>query len=156
KTGFDEIARDRRSPFHEKAPYLAARALVRKASLAEKEEVGRPSLAEAETRLNAILKDKSLSPSHHAAARLLNLDRVRLHPEQKLHELAQSIVRKDESADFRQDVWDYTVLLDKFIGDDEEPKKTVPASIRTDELTDWILTLQDKPPEAFRHSLDRW
>src|SRR6266567_6632810 len=75
KAAFDDIARDRRSMFREKAPYLAARALIRKASLSEKEEDGRPWLAEAETRLNAILKDKSLS-SHHAAARLLNLDRV--------------------------------------------------------------------------------
>jgi len=156
KAAFDDIARDRRSMFREKAPYLAARALIRKASLSEKEEDGHPWLAEAETRLNAILKDKSLSSSHHAAARLLNLDRVRLHPEEKLHELARSIVRKDGSADFKQDVWDYTVLLDKFVGDDDEPKKVIPAGIKSDELIDWILTLHDTSAEAVSHSLERW
>jgi len=156
KAAFDDIARDRRSMFREKAPYLAARALIRKASLSDKEEEGRPWLAEAETRLNAILKDKSLSSSHHAAARLLNLDRVRLHPEEKIHELARSIARKDISPDFKQDVWDYTVLLDKFVGDDDEPKKVIPAGIKSDELTDWILTLQDTSAEAVGHSFERW
>jgi hypothetical protein len=154
---FDAIAKDANSPWHERAPYLAARSLIRKASFAEKEEDGRPALSEAETRLKAILGDKELASSHHAATRLLNLVRLRLHPKEKLHELAHSLVKRDAGADFKQDVWDYTVLMDKALGDDEDVnKKPVPADLGSDEMTDWIVTFQNESPEAASHSLERW
>ena len=154
---FDLIARDNASPWHDKAAYLAARSLLRKGSFAEKEEAGRPALAEAETRLNAIVKDKSLASSHHAAARLLNLTRLRLRPEEKIHELAHVIIKKDASADFKQDVWDYTVLLDKFLGDSEDTTQSKPpATLNGDELTDWVLTFEDESAEASTHALQRW
>ncbi|MDX6304323.1 MAG: hypothetical protein QOI77_1292, partial [Blastocatellia bacterium] len=111
----------------------------------------------AETRLNAILKDQSLTTAHHASARLLNLVRLRLHPEEKVHELAHSLIKKDASADFKQDVWDYTVLLDKFLeeGDETTPPKR-PAGLTGDDLTDWVVTIQDSTPAAAIHSADQW
>ncbi len=154
---FDSIAQDKSSPWRDRAGYLAARSLLRKGSLADKEEDRRPALAEAESRLNAILKDNSLNASHHASARLLNLVRLRLHPEEKLHELAHSLVKKDASADFKQDVWDYTVLLDKYLeeGDDTaKPKR--PDGLTSDELTDWVVTFQDSSPAAAVHSTEQW
>jgi hypothetical protein len=154
---FDAIARDAASPWHEMAGYLAARAMLRKGSFAEKEEDGRPALAEAEARLNAVIKDRSVASSHHAAARLLNLARLRLHPEETLHELAHKIIKKDATADFKQSVWDYTVLFDKFVGDEDDTKKrAVPAGLGSDELTNWLLTFQDMSPSAATHSLERW
>ncbi len=152
---FDSIAHDKSSPWRERAGYLAARSLLRKGSLAEKEEEGRSALAEAETRLNAILKDSSLRTSHHASARLLNLVRLRLHPEEKLHELAHNLVKKDASADFKQDVWDYTALLDMYLeGDDTKPKR--PDGLTADELTDWVITFQDSSPASAAHSTEQW
>jgi len=157
KQEFDSIASDKSSPWRDKAGYLAARSLLRKGSLADKEEEGRPALAEAETRLNAILKDDSLAASHHAATRLLNLTRLRLRPEEKLHELAHSLVRKDASADFKQDVWDYTALLDKFLGEnDEATKPQLPPGLTGDELTDWVLTFQDASPAASTRAREHW
>ena len=154
---FDSIARDDASPWREKAAYLAARSLLRKGSFAEKEEEGRPALAEAETRLNTIVKDKSLASVHRAAARLLNLTRLRLRPEEKLHELANVIVKRDASADFKQDVWDYTVLLDKFLGNDENATKlTATATLKSDDLTDWVSTFQNQSHEATLHALQQW
>ena len=153
---FDAIAHDASSPWHETAAYVAARALLRKGSLADKEGEGRPSLAEAQDRLNAILHDKSLARSHHAATRLLNLTRLRLHPEEKVHELAETIVKKDSAADFKQAVWDYTALLDKFVGDEEVKRGSVPESLRSEDLTDWILTFQDKSEAAAKHAIERW
>jgi hypothetical protein len=155
---FDEIARDRRSPWHEQAPYLAARSLVRKASLAEKEEAGKSALAEAETRLKSIQGgEHKFTSMDLAVARLANLVRLRLHPEDKLHELAHSILKKDASPDFKRDVWDFTILLDRFLGDDAEEttKRPVPDALREDDVTDWILSLQGGP-DAFPHSLERW
>jgi len=157
KQQFDTIAGDKASPYRIVAPYLAARAMLRKGSFAEKEEEGRPALADAEVRLNAILKNDSLKLVHRAATRLLNLTRLRLHPEETLHELAHVIVKKDASSDFKQTVWDYTVLMDKFIGEDEEGKaRTAPAGIASDELTDWIVTIETASATTSAHALDRW
>ena len=153
---FDEISKDRSSPWRDKAPYLAARAILRKGSFAEKDPDREPPLTEAESRLNAILKDKALGSIHAAAQRLLNLVRLRLHPEEKLHELAQTITKKDNGTDFKQTVWDYTVLLDKFVGEDTENKTPAPVSVRTDEITDWILTFEDEAKEAATHSSEQW
>jgi hypothetical protein len=158
KEQFDAIAKDKDSPYRIVAPYLAARALLRKGSFAEKEEDGRPFLADAETRLGAILKDNALKLMHHGAMRLLNLTRVRLHPEEKLHELAQEISRKDSSADFKQAVWDYTVLLDKYleVEDEEAKKKQIPSSLSSDDLSDWIITIEADRDDAAAHAIDRW
>jgi tetratricopeptide (TPR) repeat protein len=154
---FDVIARDAASPWRAKAAYLAARSLLRKGSFAEKEEEGRPALADAETRLDAIIKDQNLASMHHAAARLLNLARLRLHPEGKLHELAHTIMKRDGSRDFKQDVWDYTVLLDKFLGDEEDATKlSKTATLQSDELTDWIVTFEADSAESVTHSLQKW
>jgi hypothetical protein len=164
KQQFDSIARDSSSPWHDKAAYLAARAMLRKGSFAEREDEGRPFLSEAETRLNAILRDNSVKASHHAATRLLNLVRLRLQPEEKLHAIANVLVKKDGSADFKQDVWDYTLLLDKFLGDgdDEADKKPAPArlgsgsTVWVDPLTAWILALQENSLGRLDLSIQDW
>lgn len=164
KQQFDSIARDSSSPWHDKAAYLAARAMLRKGSFAEKEEEGRPFLSDAETRLNAILKDSSVKSSHHAATRLLNLVRLRLHPEEKLHAIANVLIKKDGSADFKQDVWDYTLLLDKFLGDGDEDADEKPApsrlgsgsTVSVDPLTAWILALQENSPGRLDLSIQAW
>jgi hypothetical protein len=152
---FDAIARDSASPWHDVAPYLAARAVLRKGSLADKEGDGKKYLSEAENRLGAIVKDKSLTRSHHAANRLLNLTRLRLRPEEKLHELSQAIVKRGGAEDFKQTVWDYTLLLDKYVGEDVKID-AVPEAIRGDDLTDWILTFQDGTVASASYAIERW
>src|SRR5713101_486083 len=158
KQQFDAIARDASSPWREKAGYLAARSLLRKGSFAEKEELGRPALAEAETQLRTLQSGEyKFSSMNLAVARLLNLTRLRLRPEETLHELAHAIVKKDATVDFKQAVWDYTALFDKFVGDeDTTTRHSVPASLRSDELTDWLLTFQDPSADAAAHALERW
>jgi hypothetical protein len=157
KQQFDAIAKDKNSPYHVVAPYLAARALLRKGSFAEKPEDGKPAMAEAEERLNAVIKDPSLKLAQHGAARLLNLVRLRLHPEEKTHELANVIAKKDAAEDFKQSVWDYTYLLDKSIGEDDSGKKPpVPAGLTADDLTDWIIAIQSEDANIGAHSIARW
>jgi len=153
---FDSIAKDNSSPWHLMAPYLAARAMLRKGSLAEKEEQGTPALTEAENRLNAVLANRELARSHHAAERLLNLTRLRLDPEEKTRELGHAIARKGQAADFKQSVWDYTVLLDKYLGEEEVKADSLPETIRTDELSDWIVTFQDQSDASTNHAVEQW
>jgi hypothetical protein len=157
KQQFDAIAKDKNSPYRIVAPYLAARAMLRKGSFEEKPEDAKPSLSEAEQRLNAMLKDSSVKLSHHGAQRLLNLVRVRLHPQEKAHELAAQIMKKDAVDDFKQAVWDYTYLLDKLIGEDDEGKRpNVPAGMTADDLTDWIIAIQSEDDAIAAHSVERW
>jgi hypothetical protein len=154
---FDLIAKDASSPWRLIAPYLAARAMLRKGSLADKPEQQKAPLTEAEQRLSSILKDQALTKSHHAAARLLNLTRLRLRPNEKLHELADQISHKERAEDFKQAVWDYTVLMDHLVGEDDEIKhESVPDEVRSDDLTDWIVTFQDRSDAAATRAVDQW
>jgi hypothetical protein len=156
---FDAIADDGSSPWRTIAPYLAARALLRMGSLAAEAEQGKPALADAEKRLKLIIDDNRLEKSHHAAKRLLNLTRLRLRPEDTVRNLAQTISKKGAATDFKQSVWDYTVLLDKWIADDEDgvvKSASVPAAVRTDDLTDWIVTFQDQSEAATARAIEQW
>ena len=131
--------------------------MLRKGSLADKAEQQEAPLTEAEQRLNSILKDKNLAKSHHATTRLLNLTRLRLRPNEKLHDLANAIVHKERGEGFKQTVWDYTVLIDHLVGDDDEVKaESVPDEVRSDDLTDWILTFQDGSGPAATRAFDEW
>ncbi len=158
KSLFDSITLDAKSPWRGSAPYLVARTLLRKASLGP-DESKNEVLTEAEQQLNKILADQRLKNSHAASKRLLSIVRLRLHPEERLHELALSLTDDHGSANLKQDLWDYTVLLDQFIGDDEAHHQKVttrPAVLNTDDLTDWVVTFQSADAKALDHSLARW
>ncbi len=158
QTLFESVAADVRSPWRATAPYLVARTLLRKASLGP-EETKKDALAKAEQQLNKVLGNPELKPSHPAAKRLLNIVRIRLRPEERLHELALSLASKSEHANLKQDLWDYTVLLDQLEGDDEVHHQKVaapPAVLHDDDLTDWIVAIQSNAAEALDHSVARW
>ncbi|HYU99141.1 MAG TPA: hypothetical protein VE977_09965 [Pyrinomonadaceae bacterium] len=158
KTLFDSIAVDPKSPWRGTAPYLVARTLLRKASLGP-DETKKEALTEAEQQLNKILANQELKLSHPASKRLQSIVRLRLHPEERLHELALSLASKHGSANLKQDLWDYTVLLDQLEGDAEahHQKVTVkPVVLHADDLTDWVVTLQSAEAEAVNHSVAQW
>jgi hypothetical protein len=89
---FQTIAADASSPWHDVAPYLAARCLIR---------AGR--FAEAATEL------RSVAP----ASRLLGFVEAHLHPAERMHELALALVRPDSEASIGQDLIDYRMLFDR-------------------------------------------
>ncbi len=156
KKTFESIAADGGSPWQLVAPYLIARTLIRKASLGAA-EVKTPALSEAENQLNKILADRKLVNSHAAAGRLLNVVRLRLHPTERLHELAHSLLAKNQNDALKQQLWDYTSLLDEFSGTDESDNKTKPTvDLSGDDLTDWIATFQSPATEALEHSFAKW
>src|SRR5436190_500866 len=115
-TNFDEatksfrsIAEDGSSPWRETALYMVARTLLRKGSIGPA-ETRTASLTEAESTLQKILADRKHEALHSSAARLMNLTRLRLHPEVRVSELAQILQKKDE-ANLKQNLWDYIVLF---------------------------------------------
>ena len=153
--GFATIANDSASPWRNNATYLVARTLARKASLGPPEQKTE-SLAAAEAQLRKILADKKLSSLHAASARLLNLVRLRAHPAERLNELAQSLTTKTSNPNLKQELWDYTVLLDTYFDSDEEETKTAPGLPTDNDLSDWIGTFQDASKAAEDHAISRW
>jgi hypothetical protein len=115
---FQTIATDASSPWHDVAPYLAARCLIRAGKLAD-----------AETELQSIAADPALTRWHAPANGLLGYVRARLHPAGRMHELALALVRPDSQATIGQDLIDYRMLFDKGV----KPQLN-------DDLTDWILS----------------
>jgi hypothetical protein len=157
KTSFESIAGNSKSPWRATAAYLVGRTLLRKASLGP-EEKKKSALEQAETQLNKILRQPELKASHAGAQRLLNIVRNRLHPEDRIHELGKSLVSKNENPGLKQDLWDYTVLLDGFVEESPDPQKPSPplSNLKEDDLTDWLVTFQSDKPDALEHSLARW
>ncbi len=153
KTIFESIAVDDHSPWRVVAPYLIARTFVRKASLGPA-ETKMDALTEAESRLNRILSDRSLVATHSDARRLSTIVRIRLHPEERLNELARLLVAPTENGNLKQDLWDYTLLLDRYESDDETQPARKPAQV--DDLSDWILTLQAGDEESIQYSIAKW
>jgi hypothetical protein len=154
--GFEAIATDLSSPWRPLASYLLARTFVRKASLGAEQDKT-TSLSKAEDQLHKIGADKNLTSVHSAASRLLDLVRLRLHPSERMHELAHKLVDKNTNDHLKQDLWDYTTLLDGVL--ETEGQKLSAAQeqdLETDDLTDWLSTLQGNSPEDFNHALSRW
>jgi TolA-binding protein len=151
---FRDIADDPASHWRPLALYLVARTLLRQGSLVPRYgEVDRAKLTEAKQTLNAILGDKNLQTIHPAASRLLAVVRARLEPAERLYELAQGLLRPNIGPTLKQDLWDYTLLLDRVT---DERNGTGTSAARRDDVTDWILTFQDTSPNALQHALERW
>jgi hypothetical protein len=151
---FRDIADDSSSPWRPIAPYLEARSFLRRGSLVPRyDEVDSGALAEAERKLDSILRDGNLRAVHQAARRLLAVVRFRLGPDERLHELAQRLMTPNIGQTLKQELWDYTLLLDQIM-DERDAARARQA--RSDELTDWMLTFQDKSPSALAHAVNRW
>jgi hypothetical protein len=158
---FSGIAADKNSPYRLIAPYLAARALVRKGMLlvAEEGKVDAATLRLAEARLKKIVSDNSLSAIHANAQQTLSYVSFRLNPQGRLQELAQAIMKKNAGQGLRQQVWDYTALMNKFVKDDDESLRkfeNLPTAERADDLTDWVMVFQVTDKPALDYSLQKW
>jgi hypothetical protein len=152
---FDDIANDRSSPWSGISSYLAARALIRKATLVHKpdEQFDRVPMTAAQERLERILANPKAGLLHEPALRLLNFVCFRTEPDKRVAELDTVILKPDVGHNFKQHLWDYALLLS------HGEQSTDPS--------DWIHTfyaLQGYPhavplnqdPEAAKHPLARW
>lgn len=153
-TAFESIAADSSSPWKDIAPYLLARTWIRKASLgpaATKKE----SLSKAQSLLEKIISNRSWH--HPSATGLLNLVNLRLRPAERLHELANKLSNNATNYQIKQDVWDYTVLLDQALEVEDPATATIPKEeLSKDDLTDWISTFEKNSSESRQHALARY
>jgi hypothetical protein len=159
KNRFEKIAADANSQWREQASYLVARSLLRKASL-DKEANRQETLAQAEAQLNKVVSETGQPALRQSAQNLLNLVKLRARPAERLRELSQSLLQPTAKDDLKQELWDYTVLLDRYLGEwderlDEDLKKAIDAAGK-DDLTDWLLSFQAEPKDSLDYSLGKW
>jgi hypothetical protein len=152
KKRFEEIAADDNSRWHFMSAYMVARTLIRKASLGAPEQK-QESLQAAQSQLAKILAVKSFANLHASATRLRNLIRLRLNPNERVHELARILTDKKQNDNLKQDLWDYTTLLDQNLETDE---KKAAAKLKDEDLSDWITTIQLLDAGGLDHALERW
>jgi len=115
---FQKISEDYDSVWQEVSAYLIGRTLVRQASLTVDKKDQRELFERAETTLQS---SASRGGKFEKSSKgLLGLVKYRLHPEERVRELAQVLGEQSGNDNLRQDLIDYTWLLDKF---DAEIKK---------------------------------
>ncbi len=159
KTRFERISSDSSSPYNAVSSFLIARSLIRKASITEKPGASGSTLSQAETQLKKVLSDRKFSAFHTSARNLLGIVGYRLRPTERLRELAQNLSRGEANANIKQDLWDYTMLMDNVpfgdnVNTEVEPKIPYTEVVK-DDLTDWILTFQSGA-KGFNHAVDKW
>jgi hypothetical protein len=159
---FQQIAGDRESPWHIWAPYLVARCYIRQATLgkavdssataanSDTSSFNAQDMTAAETQLQSILKNPALASIHPATQRLLNYVEGRLHPDQRLHQVAQQLEGKTPTTDLVQDISDFKWLLRR------QSREKQLQSAAQDDLTDWVLTYAGPGDVPRSHAFDRW
>jgi hypothetical protein len=136
---FRRIAGDRASPWHAIAPYLAARALIRKATLID------PAAAPAaQQQLRAVLASPDAAPWQESARGLAQYLRAQTDAGAVLDELARTL--ETQKSGIAAAVTNYRLIFDHF----ENRGQNVP---RDQDLTDWIATLQEGPADR---ALAQW
>jgi hypothetical protein len=148
---FREIARDTTSPWHTIAPYLAARCIVRKASVG----VASPypsQLASAEAEIQKILNDTSMREIHASARRLLAYVLIRLHPEERLIAVSRALLQPWPNEDLAQSLTDYCYL----VGRSDLAERDRLSVAERDDLTDWLLTFKGQGASLRDHAYQKW
>ena len=120
---FRAIATDKASPWHTIAPYLVARAMLRRAFMSyqfgdsptlpqmiEADNRIFDNLTEAEHQLDSVIANPALQPMHAAAGHLRDLLEVRLHPATQAAILANRLSHPTSEADFRQNLIDLSFV----------------------------------------------
>lgn len=161
---FRAIGENSSSPWSELAPYLVARALVRKA-MVDSFTPNLAVLAQAEAQLQAVVADPKQEKFHHAAEQLRGFVEFRLHPENRLAELANRLMDPRGDSELAQDSKDFE-LLSPIVT--QRPSWGVPPPVTSklyadlsdarakSDLLDWILTLRLESPQAYNHALEKW
>jgi hypothetical protein len=137
---FRAIGNDIASPWRDRAPYLIARTLIRKATLGGDAQ----AMPAAERQLLSIVNDPAHKTLQGPAASLLDFVHGQLDPEARMVELGATLVKPGASSHFEQDITDFTRLWDKL---DHGPAGKC-------ELADWITTYQARGNGG--HALERW
>ncbi|HWN57279.1 MAG TPA: hypothetical protein VNO74_04225, partial [Methylomirabilota bacterium] len=140
---FTFIGADSTSPWRTIAPYLVARATIRKATLSGVKN-DNVLLAQAETQLNAIVAGSGPDDLKAGARRLLGFVGCRLHPEERNEQEVRAIMRPGSESTLAQDLKDYRECgTPRLVGD-----------FYANDLDDWFASFG--PTDDPSHAIDKW
>jgi len=128
---FLRIAADRASRWHGIAPYLAARALIRKATLVDPD-----TAPAAQEQLRKVLADPDAAAWHASARGLARYLRARTQPQRALIEFAHTVAT--EKTGVAGAMNDYRLMLDRYLDSGKWPT-------HDEDITDWIAAMQHSP-----------
>ncbi len=149
---FREIARTPGSPYREIAPYLAARCLIRRATL-RSDRPDHALLARAEEDLKLLLDDPARESIREPVRRMLAFVQIRLYPVERLLAESRVLTAEGASPELPQAMTDYLYLLDRVRADG--PEALSDAAARSD-LTAWLLCWRDTSAAAAEQAYGRW
>lgn len=148
---FMAIAADVKSPWRKLAPYLAARALLRRSSLQTNDKV--PALlSRAQLLLARISADPSAGELKDEANKLLRIVRCR---QLRLPEISR-LFQTEKGENLYKAFDDLTMTIDAALPNSIEEFKQVPRSVLEDDLVDWVLTYQFLDNGAYAHAVEQW
>lgn len=136
---FLRIADDRSSSWHGIAPYLAARALIRKATI-----VDAAAAPAAHEQLRKVLADPDAAAWHESARGLSRYLRTRTEPARALSEVAH--ITETQESGVAGAMNDYRIMLDQYQNRGQDAP-------RDDDITDWIAAMQNGPADR---ALAKW
>jgi len=153
---FRDIAADAASPWHPYGRYLAGRARLRQATLAEPLDAAQ--LHSAETEFRATLADPAAASLHTSAAGLIEFIAYRTDRERLLRELSSTLGSAGRATP--EQVASYERILDGLLDDnvayDYEGIKDREAIVRSGELSDWVLVMQGTGGGATDRAVAQW
>lgn len=141
---FQAIARDARSPYRVIAPYLAARALIRQATLPEKTDPG--LLRQADRELLDLANDPSRPALHDAALALSHFTGARVRQAGLLRELSASLSNPGREKTFEADLADFLFVMDRLETKDDD----------LGDLALWVRVYQGDPKDMAGAALRAW
>ena len=165
-TQFRAIAADQASPWHTIAPYLVARAMLRRAlmptpgdnrdlpHMIEADNRIYDNLTEVEHQLDTIIANVTLQPMHSAAGHLRDIVEARLHPTTQAAILANRLSHPSSEADFRQNLIDLSFVqnIDAYyqplyrIRTESKFYTTSAPPAPPSPLNDWLDVIYNQPP----------
>lgn len=167
---FEKIAADRNSSWNKTAALVAVRCRIREATIDMEQDRSREQLLAADARLQTLEKLPDMLEFAPAIRRLRGFIEFRTDPDGRALQLGRALAAGTSPATLREDLDDYTKLLDRATGEESdssaEPPPT-PDEARTrlsalaklrqqDELTDWVFTFQATDEAAAAHAYERW
>lgn len=152
---FDAIAADASSPWKNISAYLAVRTLIRQAVLSK--TLNTELMNEALQRIKTLSADPSFANLGQSLTDLKNYVMARVAPEQHLTELASEMQNKITA----QSLNEYTKTIDLILKDDGESEvdltyEKLPASVKVDDLTDWLMVYQGGDAASTTHAIAKW
>ena len=154
---FRTIAEDSTSPWQAYGRYLAARSAIRAATVPDTRVAGPQAFGSAEADLRRVLEDPAARPIHESARGLLDLIDTRVRPLERVRVLATALAGSREVTE--RQLRDFEWLMDRLLGETPSPGFAaidVDGLTRGHDLTNWLVTMQDRTDAAFEQALRQW